>query len=139
MINTVLTIDDDEVTQMLNKFHLNTEKFCTNIIEASNGMEAIEFFRKLDNGEIPMDSFPEIIVIDLNMPMMDGWEFVEAFKKEFPHFEDKTKIFILSSTINPADQERAKYEKSIAAFLEKPLNVNNLKNVMNLLGKEGND
>lgn len=134
MINTVLTIDDDEVTQFLNKIHLNAEKFCNNVVKAYNGLEAIEFFRKLDSGEISMDSFPEIIVIDLNMPLMDGWEFVEAFKNEFPHFEDKTKIFILSSTINPADQERANNEKSIKAFLEKPLNVNNLKNVMNLLG-----
>ena len=139
MINTVLSIDDDEVTQMLNKFHLHAEKFCTNVIVASNGMEAIEFFRKLESGEIPMDSFPEIIVVDLNMPMMDGWEFVEAFKKDFPHFEEKTKIFILSSTINPADQEKADNEKSIAAFLEKPLNTKNLKSVMHLLGMEEKD
>ena len=133
MINTVLSIDDDKVTQMLNKFHLHAEKFCTNVIVASNGMEAIEFFRKLDSGEIPMDSFPETIVIDLNMPMMDGWEFVEAFKRDFPHFEEKTKIFILSSSINPADIEKVKNESSIVAFLAKPLNAENLKKAINFL------
>ena len=134
MIRTVLSIDDDHVTQMLNKFHLNADKFCTNVIEAYNGLEAIDFFKKLDNGELSMDSFPEVIFIDLNMPVMDGWDFFEAFKRDFTHFASKTKIFILSSSINPADHERAKNEKSIVAFLPKPLNEKNLKNVINLLG-----
>lgn len=139
MINTVLSIDDDQVTQLLNKFHLNAEKFCSNVVEAYNGLEAIDFFRKLDSGEISMDSFPEIVFLDLNMPMMDGWAFVEAFKENFAHFEDKTKIFILSSCISPVDQERAKNEKIITAFLAKPLNAKKLEDVMNLLGiKENN-
>lgn len=138
MINTVLSIDDDQVTQLLNKIHLNDEKFCTNVIEAYNGLEAIDFFRKLDSGEVPMDNFPEIIFLDLNMPIMDGWAFAEAFKRDFTHFEEKTKIFILSSSINPADMERAKNESSIVAFLEKPLNAETLKKVMNFLGLKEN-
>jgi CheY-like chemotaxis protein len=135
MINTVLSIEDDKVTQLLNKYHLKAGKFCTNVIEAYHGLEAIDFFKKLDNGEVSMDSFPEIIFIDLNMRMMDGWEFFEAFKRDFAHFEDKTKIFILSSSINPADIERAKNENSIVAFLAKPLNAETLKKVLNLLGR----
>lgn len=133
MINTVLSIDDDKVTQLLNKFHFNAEKFCTNVIAAYNGLEAIDFFKKLDSGEVSMDSFPEIIFIDLNMPIMDGWDFFDAFIRDFAHFEKKTKIFILSSSINPADVERAKNEESIVAFLAKPLNANNLKTVINLI------
>lgn len=133
MINTVLSIDDDKVTQLLNKYHLNAEKFCSNIVAAHNGQEAIDFFKKLDSGEVSMDSFPEIIFIDLNMRVMDGWDFFEAFKRDFPHFEEKTKIFILSSSINPADIQRANNEKSIVAFLAKPLNAENLKKVINLL------
>lgn len=138
MINTVLSIEDDKVTQLLNKFHLNANKFCTNIVVAYNGLEAIDFFKKLDSGEVSMESFPEIIFLDLNMPVMDGWDFFETFKGDFAHFEEKTKIFILSSSINPADIERAKNEKSIVAFLAKPLNAENLKKVINLLGLNEN-
>jgi CheY-like chemotaxis protein len=138
MINTVLSIEDDKVTQTLNQIHLNTNKFCKNIIVAYNVLEAVDFFKKLDSGEISMENFPEVIFLDLNMPMMDGWDFFETFKKELAHFEVKTKIFILSSSINPADVERAKNEKSIVAFLEKPLNANNLKMVTNLLGLNEN-
>jgi len=134
MVNTVLSIDDDKVTQVLNGIHLTDYKFCNKIIEAYNGIEAISFFKKLENGEISMDSFPEIIFLDLNMPMMDGWAFFEAFKRDFAHFEEKTKIFVLSSSINPTDKERAENEKSIVAFLNKPLDEENLKEVSNLLG-----
>lgn len=133
MVNTVLSIDDDKVTQILNGIHLNDYKFCNKIIEAFNGIEAINFFKKLESGEISMDSFPEIIFLDLNMPVMDGWAFFEAFKRDFSHFEEKTKIFVLSSSINPADKKRAENEKSIVAFLRKPLDEENLKEVSNLL------
>lgn len=134
MINTVLSIDDDKVTHLLNGVHLNAYKFCNKIIEVYNGKEAIDFFKKLDSGEISMDSFPEVIFLDLNMPIMDGWDFFEAFKKDFPHFEEKTKIFISSSSINPADQERAKNEKRIVGFLSKPLVAKQLNIVSELLG-----
>lgn len=138
MINTVLSVEDDKVTQLLNKFHLNANKFCTNVIQTYNGLEAIDFFKKLDSGEVSMESFPEIIFLDLNMPVMEGWEFFEAFKRDFAKFEEKTKIFILSSSINPADIERAKNERSIIAFLEKPLNAKNLKKVIHFLGLNEN-
>lgn len=138
MINTVLSIEDDNVTQMLNRIQLNKNKFCNTIIEAYNGKEAIDFFKKLDNEEITIESFPEIIFLDLNMPVMDGWDFFDTFKKVFAHFEEKTKIFILSSSINPSDLERAKNEKSIVAFLAKPLNAENLEKVLNLLGLKEN-
>ena len=136
MINTVLSIEDDRVTQTLNRVHLNTNKFCNTIIQAYNGIEAIDFFKKLDSGEISMESFPEVIFLDLNMPMMDGWEFFETFKKDFARFEEKTAIFILSSSINPEDLERAKNEKRIVGFLAKPLNAENLKKAIKLLGEE---
>jgi len=138
MINTVLSIEDDKVTQILNGVRLKTNKFCTTMIEAYNGTEALDFFKKLDSGEISMESFPEVIFLDLNMPIMDGWDFFEIFKREFAHFKDKTKIFILSSSINPTDLERAKNEESIVAFLAKPLDTENLKKVIYLLDLKEN-
>jgi CheY-like chemotaxis protein len=57
----------------------------------------------------------------LNMPIMDGWEFFETFVQRFPEFAKKTNIFILSSSIEPKDQERVLKNPNIAAFLSKPL------------------
>ena len=126
MIKNVISIEDDQTTQFLNRYILETESFCENMVEAINGVEAIKFYEKLDIGVIPIDNLPEIVLLDLNMPIMDGWDFFETFNKRFPLFFIKTKIFILSSSINPADKARANKEKNIEAFIEKPLDKQKL-------------
>lgn len=121
MIKTVLVIEDDFITLYLNREILEFANFCENIVEATNGDEALSYFENIEKGDNPMDNLPEVILLDLNMPVMDGWEFFETFVKKFPGFVKKTNIFILSSSINPEDQERAIKDPNIAAFLSKPL------------------
>ena len=121
MIKTILSIEDDSVTQMLNKIELEEAQFCERLDEAWNGEVAIKYFEALSKLEDGVLKAPEIILLDLNMPIMDGWEFLEIFQIRFPEFAEKAKIFILSSSINPSDKERAKSEKLISGFLSKPL------------------
>jgi CheY-like chemotaxis protein len=134
MIKTVLSIDDDDVTQILNNVYLESFGYCQIVMTAYNGIEALDIIRKFENGEESMENFPDIIFLDLNMPVMDGWEFYDAFLNGFPSLIDKTKIFILSSSINPQDAERVKGEKHIVSFLSKPLNEDSLKKVKRLIG-----
>jgi CheY-like chemotaxis protein len=121
MIKTVLVIEDDSITMYLNRIILESASFCNNIAEATNGNEALSFFENIENGDNPIDNLPEVILLDLNMPIMDGWEFFETFVQRFPEFAKKTNIFILSSSIEPKDQERVLKNPNIAAFLSKPL------------------
>nr|WP_315147125.1 response regulator [uncultured Flavobacterium sp.] len=121
MTKTVLVIDDDLITMYLNKIVLASASFCDKIVEAFNGEEALSYFENIEKGDIPMDNLPEVILLDLNMPVMDGWEFFENFVQKFPEFAKKTNIFVLSSTTSPKDQERALKDPNIAAFLAKPL------------------
>jgi CheY-like chemotaxis protein len=121
MIKTILIIEDDFVTRFLNREILEFARFCDNIVEAASGNEALSYFANIEKGDNPMNNLPEVILLDLNMPVMDGWEFFEIFAQKFPEFAKKTKIFILSSSINPKDQERALKHPNIAAFLSKPL------------------
>lgn len=121
MIKTVLVIEDDFITMYLNRKVLKSANFCDNITEATNGEEALLYFENIEKGDNPMDNLPEVILLDLNMPVMDGWEFLQTFVPKFPEFVQKTNIFILSSSINPEDQERALKNPNIAAFLPKPL------------------
>ncbi|OYU83633.1 MAG: response regulator [Flavobacterium sp. BFFFF2] len=123
MIKTVLIIEDDLVTMFLNRHLLEQDHFCENIIEATSGDEALSIFEKIKKGDLPPDHLPEIILLDLNMPVMDGWEFFENFINQFPEFVTKTKIFILSSSTDPKDQERAINDPNIAAYLSKPLDA----------------
>jgi CheY-like chemotaxis protein len=105
----------------LNRAILESASFCNNIVEATSGDEALSYFENIEKGDNPMDNLPEVILLDLNLPIMDGWEFLETFGQKFPEFVKKMKIFILSSSSDPEDHERALKEPNIAAFLSKPL------------------
>lgn len=121
MIKTILIIEDDFVTRFLNREILEFANFCDNIVDASSGNEALSYFADIEKGDNPMDNLPEVMLLDLNMPVMDGWEFFEIFVEKFPEFVKKTKTFILSSSINPKDLDRAQKDPNIAAFLSKPI------------------
>lgn len=121
MIKNILVIEDDFTTMYLYKEIFEFTSFCENIVEATNGDEALSYFENIEKGDNPMDNLPEVILLDLNLPIMDGWEFFETFVQKFPGFLKKTNIFIVSSSTNPKDQERALKDPNIAAFLPKPL------------------
>jgi CheY-like chemotaxis protein len=124
MVKRILSIEDDVTTHLLNKLYLDESKFCEEYIEVFNGQGAIDFLETIDNESL--DKMPELILLDLNMPVMDGWEFLETFEKQYPQLTDKTKIYVLSSSINPKDKERAEREKLIVGFLEKPLDFSQI-------------
>ncbi len=67
--------------------------------------------------------FPEAILIDINMPLMNGFEFVEAYLKQFKEKKTNTLLYITSSSIQAADREKAAQHPNIAAFIEKPFNL----------------
>ena len=121
MVKIILSIEDDSVTQMLNKIELEDAQFCERLDEAWNGEVALNYFEALSKAEDGLLNVPEIILLDLNMPIMDGWEFLEIFQSKYPQFAKKTKVFILSSSINPNDKERARSESLVYGFLSKPL------------------
>ena len=133
MIQTVFSIDDDHVIQYLNRHIMQSVFFCIKIVEAYNGLEALEFYKKLDTCKKESIDVPEIIFLDLNMPIMNGWEFYEIFKIKYPHYFIRTKIIFLTSSINPEDKNRALNNKNIVAFITKPLTEKSLIDLINML------
>ncbi|MEI7508475.1 MAG: response regulator [Flavobacterium sp.] len=133
MFQTVFLIDDDHVIQYLNRHIMQSVFFCKNIIEAYNGLDALEYYKKLEHSKNISIDMPEIIFLDLNMPLMDGWEFYEIFKKKYPEYLEKTKIIFLTSSINPEEKKRALKNKNIVAFISKPLTEKILIDVINML------
>lgn len=82
------------------------------------------------------DSVSKVIVLlDISMPVMDGWEFLEQFGKLDQHIKDRVKINILSSSLNSEDMARAQSNKNVEYYLTKPLNRESLKLIVNVLNK----
>ena len=123
MIPLVLSVDDDKVTQMLNQMIFTRCGFSKTSITCMNGKEALQFFEnKITEGNLA-HNLPNLIFLDLNMPVMDGWEFLNAFTAHYTAAFPATKIVILSSTINPLEKEKALENKNVIEFLCKPLTL----------------
>jgi len=122
MQRTILSIEDDEVTQLLHKIEFEDAELIVNVVEAWSGQIALDYFEALNKEKDAISKLPALILLDLNMPVMGGWEFLELFSTQYPHFVERIKIFVLSSSINPEDRIRASKEPLVQAFLYKPLN-----------------
>lgn len=122
----VLLIDDDEITNYLNKRILEKSKIAEEVHVMLNGRDALDFFKSLDKD----DYFPGelLVLLDLNMPVMDGWEFLDGYRLLTSLPKDRIHIYILSTSENPDDYKRAeKYSFVIEGYLNKPLTQDTLK------------
>ena len=128
MIKTILCIDDDPITLMLCKKVITKVSFSEEIIFASNGQEAYELLKKLCL-EKELGNVPNLIFLDLNMPVMNGWEFLDSIETDLKSNLKNTKVIILSSTIDPADYNKAKQYEMVSHFLSKPITVDMLENL----------
>ena len=110
MLDSILCIDDDPITLMLCKMVLKKALFSNEITTSKNGEEALQYFNTLHqldtNGEFK--KHPQLIFLDLNMPVMGGWEFLDSFSTADYADYNTTKVIILSSTIDPEDLEKSK-------------------------------
>ena len=114
----VLIVDDDKLFVFLTKKTINGTKISTNVTEFTDGQEAIEYLKQ---NAVNRDALPDIIFLDLSMPIMDGWEFIEEYKQVKPQMNKDIKLFIFSSSISPHDIERAKNIGEVSDFIIKPL------------------
>lgn len=120
-IDLACLIEDDPIHAFLSKKYLDMTGMIDNLLILSNGQEAYEKLKALlYSGE----QLPELILLDLNMPVWDGWQFLDEFLK-LPVKSEIT-IFILSSSINQVDKDRAKEYSRVSDFIVKPITLETL-------------
>ncbi len=122
----VLLIDDDATTNFLHKRTLNKTQLTRNIQVAETVQEAINFLKSSGRAE---QEKPELIFLDLNLPGLTGWDFIDEYKKIEPG-NNPPVIIILSASVNYDDEKRANEIAEIAGFRRKPLTVEMLDEIV---------
>jgi CheY-like chemotaxis protein len=115
----VLLIDDDEAVNMLNTIILRKSGLAENIVAVQSGEKGLEALMEFQTE----NRWPGIIFVDINMPGICGWEFIERFKKHFQQFKHRCLICVLSSSLDPGDRENAKQSDMVDSFISKPLSI----------------
>ncbi len=116
-MKNVLLVDDDVVFTFLNKKIIASLDFINAIDTAQNGLQAIEHLEASIRDSRPL---PDIILLDLSMPIMDGFGFLQAFNDMDLPERKKVKIIIVTSSIHPEDMQRAR-DFGVNSYLTKPL------------------
>jgi CheY-like chemotaxis protein len=121
--NRILLIDDDWITNMINEKLLRISVVCE-INAFVNPEEALDYIKQCAHAK-PQE-LPDVIFLDINMPQMDGWEFLTEFEKLPEHVQKKSNVWMLTSSISPDDIEKSKIYESVKDFVSKPLTTNKI-------------
>ena len=124
MIKSVLVVDDDNICNFLTVKALKKANIKGNIDVVLNGLEAIN---KLKENK----TFPDLILLDINMPVMNGIDFLRNYKSE--GFEGKTKIAMYTSSVRAIDKFKALEYADVCDFIHKPISQDKLINLIKLL------
>lgn len=114
---TICIIEDDLVSRFASVYSLEQANLNCRILTCNSAAEGLELFSTRLNDK---KTLPDIIFLDLVMPEMDGWEFLDQLKRNFNNLQ-KTDIYILSAFANSKDRERAKHHPMIRGYFDKPL------------------
>ncbi|MBK9448356.1 MAG: response regulator [Bacteroidetes bacterium] len=114
-----MLIDEDEIDNIINQKIIESNNFSERVMVFQTGTDALDFLRV--NAKVA-ENLPDLIFLDINMPIMDGFQFLEEFEKLESPILDKSKIIMLSSSISPRDIDRAASNRFVKKYLNKPLN-----------------
>ena len=130
MQHTICLIDDDKIYQFTAKKILESTGLSKNILVFYNGEEAVNYFRENSKNS---DKLPNIIFLDINMPVMDGWQFLEAFKTFVNELSKKINIYMVSSSVDDYDIKKSKEYSIVTDYVIKPINRERFEQLINQL------
>lgn len=117
--HTVCLIDDDKIYQFTAKKMLEATGMTKDIRSFYDGSEAIAFFSG-ENSKDPAN-LPDVIFLDINMPIMNGWEFLEEYEKIRNQFPKSMALYVVSSSVDDADIRRSRQYNSVTDYIVKPI------------------
>ena len=123
LLNCILLIDDDEPTNFLNKLTLEQAGCARQIHITQSGQEALDYLQNAN-------SRPDLIFLDINMPAMDGWEFLERYRNLPAAKKADIVLIMLTTSLNPDDEIRTRAIPEVSGFENKPLSHDQLSSLL---------
>ncbi len=118
LINTIFIVDDDPIHQQIAKIMIERQAISSHIRVFSDAQDVLDLLRE-NVGDV--QALPDLILLDLNMPVMDGWEFLEEYATFQEQLPKQIRIFVLTSSIDEKDKERVNAYSFVTGYLTKPL------------------
>lgn len=128
--STVMLVDDNEIDNFINQKMIEGCNFAEKVYVHTSGRSALEFLQNIErNKDFPRELIPQVIFLDISMPIMDGFQFVDEFRKLSPQITKDVKIMLLTSSINPLDQQKSTAISHITNYMNKPLTKEHLSKI----------
>lgn len=124
MVNTVVIVDDVAADRFFVRRSIRKVFAKAEVVEFAYAAEALAFLKTPDRPEL------QIIITDINMPRMDGFEFADQYVNLYPELKGQARVFVMSSSINPGDRERALSQPGIDGFFVKPVTQDAIADLM---------
>ncbi len=126
ILNHILLIDDDDITNFINERVIKRDNYANNITVMHSSEDALRYL-----STITSNAKPDLILLDINMPAMNGWEFIEEYKKIDASITKDIRLVMLTTSINPDDRMKALENSHIHDFKVKPLSTDILDEIIN--------
>jgi len=121
-ITTACVIDDDNIYMYTMRKMIEKYKLCSNLLEFANGQEALNYFKTVTDASL----LPQVVFLDINMPVMNGWDFIQQFIN-LPWLHKNLELYVASSSIDNADMNKARSFSIVRDYITKPLSIAKLK------------
>lgn len=121
-----MLVDDNEIDNLINQKMIEAANIADHIFTHTGAKSAMEFLKNMERLEAGERVLPDVIFLDIDMPLMDGFQFLDEFEKLSDETRAKCKIIMLTSSINPQDVNKSKKYSYVKQYLNKPLSQDTL-------------